>query len=98
MLGTLPSQGGEEINEKSLHRGSWGWGLGVEIMESSIDAQATGYDYVASKIAELRKDGSFAYRLPAQCPSKKLQEYLVNMDDARLRVLMPLGKTGNFGC
>ena len=29
--------------------------------------KAVGYDYIARKIAELRGDGSFAFRLPAQC-------------------------------
>jgi hypothetical protein len=78
MLGTLPSQGGEEIKPRSRHRGAWGWGFGLKAM--------------ANKMAEMRGDGSFAYRLPAQCPSNELRNYLNNMDDARPKLLNALAR------
>lgn len=90
MLGALPAQGGEEISARQRYRGALGWRGGIRAIAASLNSQAVGYDYLSKKILDLRKDGSIAFRMPAQCPSEQLLKYIQNMDDARTEVLNAL--------
>lgn len=90
MLGALPVQGGEEISNSKRYRGAVGWRGGIRAIDTSLNAQAVGYDYISAKITALRGEGNFSFRLPAQCPSRKLLGYLKNLDDARPKVINAL--------
>ncbi|MEB3300670.1 MAG: patatin-like phospholipase family protein [Cyanobacteriota bacterium] len=91
MLGALSIQGGEELGSKSnLNRSAIGWQVGIKALGASLDAQSYGYDYMASKLAKLLSKDNFAHRLESQCPPKGLIQYLLNMDDAREKVLAAL--------
>lgn len=91
MLGSLSMQGGEEIGaQTNLHRGAIGWTMGIKALGASLDAQSSGYDYLARSLAKLINEKNFAHRMESQCPPLGLIRYLSNMDDARDKVLSAL--------
>jgi predicted acylesterase/phospholipase RssA len=51
-LGTCPSQSGEQISKREVHRGLSEWKFGGEVASLSVDAQQMAYDYMAQKIAK----------------------------------------------
>ena len=87
MLGTLPGQDGEVITSVDRYRRARAWGYGAKIIAVSINAQATGQDYLVHAATSHWTEDSFAYRLPAMPPSLDLQRRLGNMDDARSETL-----------
>ena len=87
VLGNAAAPGGENVAEEGLVRSLPGWKFGLRILETSARAQSGSYDYLAGRLAELRRDGTLVCRLPDTALSSDMLELTFGMDDARPKIL-----------
>lgn len=101
-VGTCPPPSGQVVNDDNTSRGVFDWKVGINIVETSIDAQASGHQFMANflskKITQLGKPCSLI-RLPQNPPSSDQIEHL-GLDKASktaIGVLSQLGRSdGEF--
>lgn len=97
-VGTCPPPSGQVIDDENLGRGLKQWMGGVKIVETSLDAQASGHQFIASfianKLSSLGKKCTII-RLPQNPPSSEQIKFL-GLDKSSkeaINVLSQLGKT-----
>lgn len=95
-VGTCPPPGGAAISSKDSQRGIASWGFGLKALDLSMDAQASGNQFIASFLASsLRKCGRDVeiIRLEQTAPSSQHAEFLSldNPSDKACSTLMQLG-------
>lgn len=96
-LGTCPPPSGQVVMDQDLDRGVLAWRAGIKIVESSIDAQASGHNFIAIALArQLTKLNQKCniIRLPQTPPSMDQVTHL-GLDSATVestRILSQLGK------
>lgn len=95
-IGTCPPPGGVAINSQEAQRGVAKWGFGLKALDLSMDAQASGNQFIASFLAaSLRKCGRNVeiIRLEQTAPSSQHAEFLSldNPSDKACSTLMQLG-------
>ncbi|MDM8556950.1 patatin-like phospholipase family protein [Desulfococcaceae bacterium HSG7] len=95
-IGTCPPPGGEAILERNVEKGLFYWKVGINALELSMDAQASGYNFMAGFIADsFTKLGKKVriYRLKQSPPSVEHSNYLSldNASEKACSTLMQLG-------
>ena len=78
-IGTCPPPGGSSLTPKEANRGLYDWGFGIKALDLSMDAQASGNQFIASFIAQsLKKCGKdlTITRLEQSSPSQEHAESL----------------------
>lgn len=97
-VGTCPPPSGQVITGNEADRGIMGWKVGIKIVETSIDAQASGHNFMATilanKITALGKKCTII-RLPQSPPSSEQVNHLGldNSSTYSIQVLSQLGKS-----
>jgi uncharacterized protein len=95
-IGTCPPPGGMALTDKEAKRGIVEWGAGIKILELSMDAQASGNQFIASfladSISELGKKVTIL-RLKQSAPSSD-QEKFLGLDNASEKACSTLIQLG----
>lgn len=97
-IGTCPPPSGQVVAGNEADRGIMDWKVGIKIVETSIDAQASGHHFMATilanKLTGLGKQCT-VIRLPQSPPSSEQVNHL-GLDNASahsIQVLSQLGKS-----
>lgn len=96
-IGTCPPPSGGAILPKEARRGVFGWNFGVRALELSMDAQASGHQFMAKLLVEhLQKCGRKVtlLRLDQSSPSSE-QAIHLGLDNASERACSTLVELGN---
>lgn len=96
-IGSCPPPSGSAFAKKELQRGLWEWKFGINIVELAMDAQASGYQFMAQKLIHLfNKMGreSKVLRLPQSSPSADQAKFL-SLDGISKKALNTLIQLGN---
>lgn len=96
-VGTCPPPTGKVLTNSELNVGFLGWQAGVKPLELSIDAQATGYNFMAGFLAkEITKLGRkcTVLRIPPTPPSAEHIEFL-GLDRAGEKSIQVLSQLGS---
>jgi len=93
-IGTCAPPSGRAIARDG---GNWGlaqWKAGIEIVETSLDAQSAGYEFIASQLAPYLDRPCEIMRLPTQPPSGDQSIYvgMDKSDEMACKVLSDLGR------
>ncbi len=97
-VGTCPPPSGQVVAKEEADRGVFDWMVGIKIVETSIDAQASGHHFIATFLANKftalgRK--CTVIRLPQSPPSSDQVNHLGldKASDIAIQVLSQLGKS-----
>lgn len=96
-VGTCPPPGGGALLPKEAQRGLLGWNFGITALELSMDAQASGSQFMAKFLVEnLRRCGRAVtlLRLEQSAPSSE-QATCLGLDNASPRATSTLVELGN---
>lgn len=96
-IGTCPPPSGGALLPKEAKRGILGWNFGIKALELSMDAQASGHQFMAKFLAEhLRRCGRNVtlLRFDQSAPSSEQSNYL-GLDSATQRACSTLIELGN---
>lgn len=96
-IGTCPPPSGSALTAKEAKRGIYNWNFGIKALELSMDAQASGNQFIATFLADcLSKSGRDVkiLRLEQSTPSAEQGE-LMSLDNASEKACTILIQLGN---
>lgn len=93
-IGTCAPPSGRVIEREDANWGLVDWKVGIEVVETSLDAQAAGFNFIAQQIAAHLKCPCKVIRLPTSAPSGQQVEHfaLDRGDEMACKVLSDLGR------
>jgi len=97
-IGTCPPPSGQVVTAENANRGVLDWLAGIKIVESSIDAQASGHQYIANLLSKTLSNlgrKCTLVRLPQTPPSSEQCCHLGldSASDQAVSILSQLGKS-----